>query len=94
MQFNDTFFASKNEPRHLLNPIMVCYCKSFHHYIKNCYSNLLPLTLKFYILAHVRNEEIMQSVLSEKDVILGNVQESYKHLSYKHLMGLSWSTSR
>ena len=50
--------------------------------------------MRYFLLAHVRNEQIMQSVLSEKDAILGNFQESYKHLSYKHLLGLSWSTSR
>lgn len=36
----------------------------------------------------------MNAVEYEQDVLLGNFQESYKHLSFKHILGLSWATSR
>ena len=50
--------------------------------------------VRLFLVAQVMDEDVMTSISFEKDVILGNFQESYKHLSFKHIFGLSWAASR
>jgi hypothetical protein len=50
--------------------------------------------IRVFLVANVKDEKVMNAVEYEQDAILGNFQESYKHLSFKHILGLSWATSR
>ena len=50
--------------------------------------------IRLFLVAQVMDEDVMKHIEFEKDVILGNFQESYKHLSFKHIFGLSWAASR
>ena len=50
--------------------------------------------IRLFMVAKDSGEKVMSNVQYEQDVILGNFQESYKHLSFKHILGLSWATSR
>ena len=50
--------------------------------------------IRVFLVAKVKDQKVMNAVEYEQDVLLGNFQESYKHLSFKHILGLSWATSR
>ena len=50
--------------------------------------------IRVFLVAKVIDQKVMNAVEYEQDVLLGNFQESYKHLSFKHILGLSWATSR
>ena len=36
---------------------------------------------------------LIEEVIKEEDIILGDFEESYKHLALKHLMGLSYAVN-
>ena len=50
------------------------------------------LAKRFFLVAQDQNSTLMQEVVKEEDIVLGDFRESYKHLSFKHLMGLSFAT--
>jgi hypothetical protein len=50
--------------------------------------------IRVFLVAKVKDQKVMNAVEYEQDVLLGNFQESYKHLSFKHILGLTWATSR
>ena len=46
--------------------------------------------LRYFLIAQKEDFFVMEKVIKENDIILGDFNESYKHLTWKHLMGLSF----
>lgn len=47
--------------------------------------------VRIFLVAQHRNVSVMEQVMQEQDVLLGDFNESYRNLALKHMMGLSWA---
>ena len=44
------------------------------------------------MIAQGSEEKVMQKIIQEEDALVGDFDESYKHLAFKHILGLLWAT--